>query len=476
MLQRSQTSIQQLLGTALILIFACLGGVAAGLGVATTAAFASVLVFVLVLMRSVASPFSGLTWFLTLSPYVGILGVALYPQTYLADGARDLLLALPLYIATAMHLRTSEFTLKAPGLVVVVGAIVLTSTLYMALSPTWAVGVIGVRGWLFFMPMLWVGAHCGATLEGRQRIARTISAAAIPVCLVGLGESALLMAGRQSVLERIYGPAAHDIFYNFRDFGVGGGSLFRVPSTFTYPLAYFTFTLTALCFSIYLLSTASGSRLRRMAGVAVMLEVASILSGGQRIAFVVLPVMLIVLLLTRTVRFRLSMLAGIAAAGGGILMALGMPMGELARHLLEVGKFERDGVLIEGFATARAVTFAGLGTGSDTNAARAVYDDLFAVTGGWQESYFVKAWIEFGILGMTLIVSLFIALAVSLRARFTQAGDSERRVMAATALTLVAAIAVLSIKASPLDQAPAGPMFWLAVGMALAGRRRKDPR
>lgn len=405
-------------------------------------------------------------------PFTGILGLLLYPNTFLGDAARDALIVTPLYVG----LLASKGPARLPRSVVLPAAL-LGSLAILQLSnpslPSPLVGLVGLRGWLFFIPLMVVGARLGSDHGSAVRALRIALIAGLPVLVIGLIEALALAEGKAAVLYRLYGDSAQSAFAT-GDSSIPGarvslGNLHRVPSLFSYPAAYYCFCLAMLVPGYFLWHRGPTPGTRRLGLAGFVLAVVCGLTSGTREAFITVPLAVAVILYLDGV--RLSSRAMAASAGGWLVAVtlLHVPVRALPSYLLNLSSVEGGDVLAGGFRIARSVTWLGLGPGTDTNAARTVADSgLFDAIGGWQESYLVKSWIELGVPGLLLVVWMLVALARAVTRGAASTGP-DRTLVAASSGLLFAALAT-SIKGAILDQAPANAYFWLFAGLAIGAR------
>jgi O-antigen/teichoic acid export membrane protein len=406
-------------------------------------------------------------------PFTGILSLLMYPNTFLGDGARDLLLVTPLYAG----LLASKEPAWLPRSVVLPTAL-LGSLAILQLSnpslPSLLVGLVGLRGWLFFIPLMIVGARLAADFESAVRALRIALLAGVPVLVIGLAEALALAEGKSALIYRLYGNSAQGAFAT-GDSQVQGarvslGDLHRVPSLFSYPKAYYCFCLAMLVPGYFLWRRGPTAGTRRLGLAGFVLAVVCGLTSGTREAFITVPLAVGVILYLDGVRlsFR-AMVAGVCGWVAAVTL-LHVPIRALPGYLLKLSSGEGADILGHGFHVARSVTWLGLGPGADTNAARDIGGaGLFDAIGGrWQESYLVKSWIELGVPGLVLVVWMLVALvrAVTKGAAGTGSG---RTLIAASSGLLFAALAA-SIKGAVLDQAPANAYFWLFAGLAIGAR------
>lgn len=406
-------------------------------------------------------------------PFTGVLSLLLYPDTLLGDAARDVFVVAPLYLG----LLASRESARLPRSVVLPTAL-LSGFVLLQLSnpslPSTLVGLVGVRGWLFFIPLIVVGARLGSDLASALRAMRVALLAGLPVLAIGVIEAVALAEGKGGTVYRFYGAAAPSAFSTgdttLQGAPVSLGKLHRVPSLFSYPSAYYAFCL-AMLVPAYLLWR-HGERVgtRRLGLFGFVLAVIGGLTCGIREAFITVPLALVVTLYLDGVRMSIrSLLAGVTGFCVAVTL-LRVPVFSLPQYLFDLSRQEGQDVVVGGFRLAHSVTWLGLGPGTDTNAVRnvagpGVFD---AIGGRWQESYFVKTWIELGLPGLLLVIWMFGALVQAVGSRAGSLGPA-RPLVAACAGLLFAALAT-STKGAILDQAPASAYFWLFAGMAIGAR------
>lgn len=406
-------------------------------------------------------------------PFTGLLSLMLYPNTFLGDAARDVLIVIPLYIGFLASKEPS----RLPRSVVIPIALLTTLAVLQLVNPSLPstiVGLVGLRGWLFFIPLMLVGMRLASDMSSALRVLRIALIAGAPVLVIGLIESLALAAGKAPVLYRIYGDSARGAFTT-GDAAIQGaplslGALHRVPSLFSYPAAYYCFCLAMLVPGYFLWRCGQTRGTRRLGLAGFVLAVVCALTSGTRQAFLTVPLAVAVTLYLEGIRPNLR---AIAASGIGSLIAvtlLHVPVLTLPRYLVDLSSDEGADILVDGFRIARSLTWLGLGPGTDTNAVRNVAGpEVFDAIGGrWQESYLVKSWIELGVPGLLLVVWMLIALIRTVSARAAATGAARPLVAASTGF-LIAALAT-SIKGAILDQAPANAYFWLFAGLAIGAR------
>jgi hypothetical protein len=432
-----------------------------------------------VLCLSLATVFAVANWqtsalfLIAYLPFTGLLSLALYPDTFLGEALRDLIVVFPLYIALLGQRdrpRLPRSLLLPLALLTLLACVQLLNPSL----PSLAVGLVGLRGWVFFIPLALVGARLALSFESAERALRLAMVAGLPVLVIGLIEALLLAEGKASVLYGLYGESAKGAFTTGETTAQGArlglGDLHRVPSLFSYSAAYYCFCLAMLVPSYFLWRKGSSAALRKFGLAGFVLTIICALTSGTREAFLTVPIAVGVMLYLDGVRVGVRGAAAGAIGWTSAIVLLGVPLRGLPQYLWDLSLQEGRDVLGYGFSVAHSATWLGLGPGTDTNAARAFGgQSLFdSIGGSWQEAYLVKSWIELGVPGLLLVLWTLIALSRHVL-RGTGATGPQRTLCAAAA-GLIAAVFATSIKGAVLDQAPANAYFWLTVGFALGAQ------
>jgi hypothetical protein len=404
-------------------------------------------------------------------PYSGVLSALLYPRTYLADAVRDVLVIAPLYVPLFLEPRSSV-NRKLPRRVVWLLSAMAGLAVLQAFNPSLPnvmVAIIGLRSWLFFVPLMVVGMRVVRDEQDVFTICRVATVSAFPALLVGLYDAFQLRAGHGGLLVTLF-PQSSGLAADFGRVELGATHIHRVSGLFGYPIAYFCFCI-AILVPAFALWRGGRSRRERGFGVAVMVTaVVAAMTSGTRLALVLVPSMLLVAGSLVGAVSRRQIFAVTAGGLASALWLLHVPVTGLPGYLLDLGAQERDDVLIDGLALARRLTLLGLGTGSDNNAARHFGgNDFFDRIGGrWQESFVVKSWLELGVVGLVLVLALMVVLCASLfHAARAVKGLPAAPFVAMTAAYVTAA-ALLSVKGAVIDQAPSTIYVWFFIGVAYA--------
>jgi O-antigen ligase len=414
---------------------------------------------------------------LVFMPFSGILIFATYPSTAPAVLAKDVLFVLPAYAGFFSAAAIRRQPVRVPGaptaLLLVFALLVLLQVLNPAL-PNTLVGLVGAKVWLLYMPLLYVGYQLVATRVDLHRLLAVMSVAAIVPAAIGLCQALLAASGRNDLAYAIYGDAAAAVTQDFARFDLlGGGSLTRSPSTFSFVSQYYAFLISMIAVSYAWWRSATKRPERRLAKVAFGLIVVSALLSGSRSAFLFVPLLLALIALlerSRRASARLQLVAMPLIGLVGTAAVLGTRTLDLLGYAWSVGLVHLDSVVVEGMSRALGLTLLGYGTGANTNASRYAYAEpgLFqGVDGSWFESWYAKAHLELGVVGLALILALLVSILLRALAAHRRLADPGLISVSAGLVAFVAWVAMYSAKAQPLDLDPVNVYFWLLVGVIL---------
>jgi hypothetical protein len=406
-------------------------------------------------------------------PFQGIIWVALYPHTGAVALSKDILFVIPAYVGFFGGALLARRSLKVPGLPVVpmglLAGLVIVGIFNPSL-PSALVGMVGAKVWIFYIPMAFVGYHLVRSRSDLDRLLTILCVSAIVPAVVGIVEAGLYYSGHTQLVYSWYGPAASTVTQQFTQISIGGFVLRRVPSTFSFVGQYYVFLNCTIALGYAWWRNAPRGTSSRAFRIGVwILMVVAILSSGMRGAFVFMPLLVLgILLLDGRFGFRslVSVAAG-ACAVGLTLTAIGSSPGALVSNLEHNTSVQLDKVVIGGAEQAAHHPISGIGTGSDTDAARYVTDSTtsFGSIGGWQESYWVKSVIELGIAGLVAVALLYGTLIVrGLRIHY-RLRDPRLRTMSASILGLLIWTTIYSTKVGWQDFDPLNVFLWLFAGV-----------
>jgi hypothetical protein len=409
-------------------------------------------------------------------PFSGIPIIAAYPRTALATLAKDVLFVIPAYLGFLVsRVAGQERTTPRNGLAI---PLTLLSALVVAqafnpLLPNRLVGAIGVKVWLFYIPLWILGYHLVRNRADLNRVLAVMSIAAVIPALVGLAEAAAIYSGRAALVYRWYGDAASSATQEFAELAFQGGALRRVPSTFSFVAQYFAFTVSMVAITYAWWRGVLRRTRWSLAGIAlwVLVMLAGLLSGS-RAAFFFIPLLMAVLFLIERPAIRQPLLRLLTASAViPLVVLLGGTLRGLLTHVTHLAGEHFQLIFLEGLRQGLAITTFGLGTGIDTNASRYAFSaptQFTAVGGVWYESWFVKALLELGIAGLFLAVLVFSILVVGGLRSNRRLRDPDLRAISAALLAVLVWHIVYCIKGQYLDIDPTNVYFWLFAGILAA--------
>jgi hypothetical protein len=406
----------------------------------------------------------GLYGLLAYLPFAGAVSLALSPDR-LPLLLKDILFVAPAYVGLVAEFVVRRERLSVPiipialmgALAIVAGAQVFGPGVANALMT-----MIGLKVWLFYLPLYLVAFHAMRSREDVWRVMRLLTALTTVPCLVGLSEYVLSLSfGYPEVMTAIYGGLAADVTQGFTVFELGPGHLMRIPSTFSFVSQYWGFTLAMLvpCYAVW--RGDPSDRWRRAAAGILILDLTAGMLSGSRGAFIFIPLLLgMTVLLDRKVRAVVVFLPVVTPAT--VVAAAGLGFRPLFDHVYGLfGHYARDAAY-GGLLTALERGPFGAGTGTNTGPARYAVADPGAFEA--IESYYAKAAYELGLPGLMLIVLMFGWIIWSGWRVTRQVGD-ELRPCAAALTAFALCIALNSFKGWQLDLDPINVYFWVFAGI-----------
>lgn len=402
-------------------------------------------------------------------PYVGWMSIKLNPAKWPLV-FKDFAFVIPAYIGFYL-IDSKQPKLDAiPNFVSrwILGliAIVLFQCLN-PLVPNSFVFAVGAKIWLLYLPLIYLGSAMLRTPYDLRNILRVITVFGWFPSIFGIYLWYQCGAnGYEETMIYYYGPMAAAVTQGFESFYFGGGRTFRIPSTFTYVVQYFNFTISMIA-PAYILQYYDNSRLWRIVGfLSFSLAIFASLVSGARAAYMFTPLLLMfIYMLHRGVSgwvrggFILASLGILAISIAGIdLEALFDTMSGLTSHY-------GQNIAVGGLQEAFIRHPLGYGTGMNTGAARHVVPDSHALSG--IENYYAKALIELGLVGVVIVAGLFISVLVTGYRNHINLKTPYLRVASSGLLAYLAMMSIQSFKGWPLDLDPANIYFWLFIGMML---------
>lgn len=405
----------------------------------------------------------GLELYILFIPFAGAVELWLYPASW-AVLIKDILFATPAYIGFAM---SGELGPALAGLPRSLGTIVLLFVglvLVQALNPDGPrllATLVGLKVWLFYLPMILLGRAYVRDRESLLRLSRLMICLIWVPCTIGIIQWLLSLAlGYQNAIRLFYGDAASAATQGFAHWDSAG--LMRIPATFAFPTQYLNYIL---CMFVPVLgcSVIEDDRWwQRLRAVSLGLLCVAGFMTGTRGAFVMIPLMLSAFYLLR--RGALGVLWVGVLMAGMIMVVLSISRIDSTGLLdMETGLTERYvGVQASEIGDALQQTWIGRGVGINTGAARFVADANAELS--LLEGYYAKAVVELGIAGGVVVIA--VQLTLLLLALKTRAWCSGTGLMAYSdsILALVVVILVYNYKGPYLSLDPANMLYWLFAG------------
>jgi hypothetical protein len=404
-------------------------------------------------------------------PFAGIPTILLYPAPAATRVLKDVYLIVPAYLgfwAWAMQrggvLRCMP-SLPSLGAALGLFSLVVVAQVFNPNAGSLAAGAIGVKTWLFYMPLLVLGHNLVDTTDDVQRLFRWMLAIAVLPIAGGIVQALLISAGRVDLAYLPYGDAAVAVSQGFSATTFHSGSSMKAPSVFTFITQYYNFLLVAIALS-FALGLGSQGRLGRGGlyyGFAAVATVAAFLSGSRG-AFFTVPLLLGI---ATVLSGKAAVAVQTAALTAGGLVLAGLAFGTSLSAIWEVSSGLLSDYLfvspISEFREAATLGYWGVGTGYNTGPAR-LADAGFDVTIS-VENYLAKAMVEVGVVGLVILLAAMALLLIHAVATLRRTPDRRARMYGVGIVALLIVSMVNFWKGSYLDVDPLNVYFWLLAGV-----------
>jgi len=409
-------------------------------------------------------------------PFAGIPILAMYPsKTPLLF--KDLFFVIPAYLGfVAMYVFRRE-PIRFSGVPVWLmggfGAVVCVQLFNPNLN-NWLVGLIGVKVWLFYIPLYLLGYHLINTKEELVKLTKIFLVVSVIPCLIGIVQAILVYMGYDYVVYQLYGNRAAAATQNFFQFNLpGGGFLRRLPSTFQFVTQYYGYIMSMLPLAAAMWMIKKGkSRIYLGVFLAILISLAGFVSGARR-AFLLIPVFW--LLFSLFSGGLSSITRSIVITAIAVLLTLnilGAQLSGIYEPIRELTVLYSRTTVTKDFIEAVKTAPVGIGTGMSTNPARHAFSNPSQFR-WFSENYYAKAVYELGIGGLLILVVLFLGILMRGHSTCRVLQDPVLRVFSAAFLAYFVVIMIDSAKAQPLDIDPVNVYFWLFAGL-LAKLRSLD--
>jgi O-antigen ligase len=395
-----------------------------------------------------------------------------------AVSGKDFLFVLPAYVGFvvwAIRRRKDPRFPGAPVLLYAALAIVVLAQAFNPSVPKPLVALIGVKVWLFYVPLLLLGYHLVGNRAQLRWLLTLVALSAVLPAAIGVIEALLVYSGHDHFVYSLYGRAAGAVTQQFAQFEIGRG-LRRIPSTFSSVTQFFIFSsvMASFVYAWWRSGPARG-RLLSVPPLLWLLVLAAVVLSGQRSAWVFLPLLVILILaLDFEARLAVKVVPVLAALLGAVVLVLGASVPSVYHEVKRTFDSEVKPVVVDPTRYAIHRTTFGVGTGVDTVSARYAYPNQSAwnhsvesVIGGWRENWYVRAYLELGVIGFVIVVALLATMAVRGARAYRRVDDPALRSVAAALLALVLWPLVYDVKSPMIDFDPLNVYYWLGLGILL---------
>lgn len=424
-------------------------------------------------------------------PFSGLPSILLYP--YIGTGIptliKDIAFVIPAYLGFAWwyHKNSLQLTdfpreMKRTLFLMTCLALLVLAHIFNRQLVSYMVGLIGLKVWLFYMPLYVLGYYLITDKSQLIRLSKIFLMLGMIPAIFGIVQAQLIYMGDPGLAYALYGEAASDATQLFARFDTAGGSgLVRIPSLFTFPLQYssFLFALLAVCYALYMGSEYFRQK-RTIYALALGIITVAIITSGARSVFVLLPGFLVLALLLsgkggQVTKSMTSLFTLIPLALGAIVFFLQSTLETFLDFALSVvtGYLSPSGdaSLVNQFEYALNVTWIGMGPGMNTGQAR------YAVSGTDVGSYINmlyyagveslpgKAILEIGVPGLILVVVLFGWIIISSYRQIGKLQDPLLRGFGVSLFAFLVIVIAWLYKGAVLDYDPINVFFWLFAGV-----------
>lgn len=406
------------------------------------------------------------------TPFTGPIIVALYPSPVGAL-VRDILVVAPLYLSYFL-LSGSPNARRVPVQVVAMYGGLLLLVLISLTKPTVPnamVAGIGAKVWLFYIPLLFIGAAYARNEEELRGILRTIIITGWIPWLVGLAMIiGAITIDYKDTMTFFYGDYAKNVMGEFHYMGA---YLYRITGSFQYNSQYGVFCWFILFPLMMLLELEKTRGWRMFLWFSLGVGMIAGFSSGARGNFLFMP---LVMIMIQIFRFKSKgFVQGALIVGGGLALFLAVSGLDGANMASEVAtlttvygrEFAAQGLMD---AVAKGGLF-GLGAGTNTGAARHGIDRSelgFLVDGGaYIENFYGKAVVELGVLGFFVMLGCYGMLFLYCLQMRAQLKLDRFKGIASAGCAMIAFCALVSFKGWTLDVEPVNYYFYLTIGLIL---------
>ena len=403
-------------------------------------------------------------------PVAAVPGILLQQQgwpTLLKEG----LFLVPAYIGLALAASNSRsfrwplstgLTILLVGLVLIV---IVQAIRVVPVSPL--VALIGLKTWLFYLPLLIVPSAVFASVGEVQRFIRLLVAISLIPSLVCLIQFGLIAAGRQDIAYQWYGSLAAGATQEFAQIGVSDLiTVHRIPSTFTFVTQFVAYCLVTTPFCLVTWMADSRRTWRHFAALATVLVVAAGFASGSRTFYLWGPIE-IALIAMMVARRRLQVAITVAIGGAVAILTAGSQLVQLVATISSLGWHYLVYTQAAEFVAAYGTTgLVGIGAGLDTGASRYVLPSGALPVG--IEGWYGVTFLELGLLGLVVVVCIWLVLLRHAWNAVRVTSGLPANPIAICAFVILLATVFNLYKGVSLQYDPLNVYFWSIAGLAIA--------
>ncbi|MGE0095779.1 MAG: O-antigen ligase family protein [Alphaproteobacteria bacterium] len=404
-------------------------------------------------------------------PFAGIVALRMHGTKEVLL-LKDFIFALPAYVSFFFFHRRDKRRVQVPRLVLVAMGFLTLLVILQVMNPeivNLTVAAIGLKVWLFYMPLLFLTSAYVDSREDLARLLRILVVIAIIPCAIGILQwFGAMTFGFETTMESFYDEEAARAATS--NFGIHeyGGKLFRIPSTFTFTSQYFGYTMGMVVFAYCLMRADPSPRWRRFGLIMVGFCVVASALSGARGALVFIPLLLVT---TAFLDQRLSGILGVVIAVPVIILTA-LHLGGLDPQItygatgILVDTYSKD-IVYENIINAFLEHPLGIGTGMNTGAARHAFSsDAQASTKlSFLENYYAKAMVELGFIGLPAALAVFVSIIFKGLGVLRGLRDRGLRGAAAVLVAFFIIIAIHSGKGWQVDYDPINVYLWIFAGI-----------
>lgn len=392
----------------------------------------------------------------------------------LAVAFRDTFIVCPLYIAFYCSRAGVEALKRVPleflAALFVISFYLFVLALFNSGSSPILQTLIGLKVWLFYIPLLPIGIALAARPEALVGFLRFFLV--IGIVPVGIGLLQVLLTqlmGYDAAIGLFYGSSAYDVTQGF-GFIEDAGNIHRIPGTFSFAAQYGEYLFLYLTVAAIEANIEVDTRVRNFAIAAVYIGMLAGILSGSKGSLVTYTAMLGAFAGVGLISWRVLLLAPV-----GILVAIwaiasaGVNAGDLlASGLFYTGDYYNN-FIFQQISDAMQYGAFGAGIGTSTGGARyattGLVEGLNSMLG--YESYYAKIIAELGWMGMVIFMPFLICIVLRVAASFLKCFSRPQHNLVAPCAIYLSLNLVMSFKGFVLDTDPANIFFWLTLGIML---------